>query len=453
MLYRLGRFSARRPWTVIGAWLVASVLVIGAAGAFGRELEDSFEVPGVDSQRAAELLERAGSDRAGLTAQLVLTPRDGALRLARGAGSARAGPRARSAALPNVLGTSDPAVSENGRVARIEVRYPVLADVSRGRPRAPEGLRCRGQRGSAAAPRDGRRAVLRLRGEQPGRADRRARRRDHPASWPSARWSRWVCRSGSRSSASRVGIGAMSLVAYVVDIPSWAPQLGSMVGLGVGHRLRAVPGHPAPGEPRARARPRGVDRPGGGDRRTGRRLRGRHGRRRDPRPGRRGRAVRDGRRHRDRAHRRDHGAGVDLAAAGVPSPGRARGSTGSASGDGAARGAPARGWRRWGAHVSRHPWAYVLVAAPRCCWRWRRRCSRCAWAAPTTARSRSSRTERRAYDLAAAGFGAGSNGPLVIAVDVARGARVRRAAAASGRRRRRDRGRRARRDARAASRP
>jgi RND superfamily putative drug exporter len=30
-----------------------------------------------------------------------------------------------------------------------------------------------------------------------------------------------------------------------------------------------------------------------------------------------------------------------------------------------------------------------------------------------------SRTERRAYDLVAAGFGPGANGPLVIAVDVA----------------------------------
>ena len=83
----------RRPPSVdvIGAWLAVAVLVVGAAGAVGRELEDSFEVPGLDSQRAAELLERAGSDRAGLTAQVVVTPRDGRrLRLARGAGRARA---------------------------------------------------------------------------------------------------------------------------------------------------------------------------------------------------------------------------------------------------------------------------------------------------------------------------------------------------------------------------
>src|SRR3712207_6654729 len=75
-LHRLGRFAARRPRVVIAAWLLGAVLVLAASGAFGRQLEDSFEAPGVDSQQAAELLAAAGSERAGLTAHLVLTPRD-----------------------------------------------------------------------------------------------------------------------------------------------------------------------------------------------------------------------------------------------------------------------------------------------------------------------------------------------------------------------------------------
>ena len=65
LLYRLGRFSARRPFAVIGSWLVVSVLVIGASGAVGRELEDSFEAPGVDSHRATELLWPPGRIRPG----------------------------------------------------------------------------------------------------------------------------------------------------------------------------------------------------------------------------------------------------------------------------------------------------------------------------------------------------------------------------------------------------
>ena len=75
-LYRWGRFAARRPLAMIGSWLVVSVLVIGASGAFGQDLEDSFEVPGLDSQEAADLLTAARSDQVGLTAQVVLTPRD-----------------------------------------------------------------------------------------------------------------------------------------------------------------------------------------------------------------------------------------------------------------------------------------------------------------------------------------------------------------------------------------
>ena len=75
-LNRWGRFAARRPWVVIGAWLVVSVLVLGGSATFGDDLEDTFSAPGVDSQKATELMARAGSDQRGLTAQVVVTPAD-----------------------------------------------------------------------------------------------------------------------------------------------------------------------------------------------------------------------------------------------------------------------------------------------------------------------------------------------------------------------------------------
>ena len=40
-LYRLGHLAARRPWVVIGSWLVLAVVVVGASGAFGHRLKDS----------------------------------------------------------------------------------------------------------------------------------------------------------------------------------------------------------------------------------------------------------------------------------------------------------------------------------------------------------------------------------------------------------------------------
>jgi RND superfamily putative drug exporter len=76
------------------------------------------------------------------------------------------------------------------------------------------------------------------------------------------------------------------------------------------------------------------------------------------------------------------------------------------------------GWTRWGRHVSGNAWVYALgatavllaLAAPVLGLR---------LGFPDEGALPESRTERRAYDLVAAGFGPGSNGPLVIAVDIA----------------------------------
>ena len=80
-----------------------------------------------------------------------------------------------------------------------------------------------------------------------------------------------------------VGVTAMKLVTYLVEIPMWAPQLAAMVGLGVGidYALFLVTRHR---EHLALGMP--VDEAVGkshGDGRTGGALRRRHGRRGDPR--------------------------------------------------------------------------------------------------------------------------------------------------------------------------
>jgi len=80
-------------------------------------------------------------------------------------------------------------------------------------------------------------------------------------------------------------------------------------------------------------------------------------------------------------------------------------------------------WRRWIGHVNRHPAPYAIgafalllaAAAPVLALR---------VGIPDDGSMPSSRTERRAYDLVAEGFGPGTNGPLVIAVDPAGNASV-----------------------------
>lgn len=73
-LLRLGGGAARRPWRVIAAWLVAAALAVLAAVALGGRTADTMTAPGLDSQRAAELIERAGTGQEGMTAHVVVTP-------------------------------------------------------------------------------------------------------------------------------------------------------------------------------------------------------------------------------------------------------------------------------------------------------------------------------------------------------------------------------------------
>ena len=49
-----------------------------------------------------------------------------------------------------------------------------------------------------------------------------------------------------------VGISLAGLGSHIIQIPDFATQLAAMIGLGVGHRLRAVHRHPLPGKPTAR---------------------------------------------------------------------------------------------------------------------------------------------------------------------------------------------------------
>ena len=144
-LYRLGRLAARHPWMVIGTWLTVAILVIGASIGFGKELEDTFAVPGLDSQEAIELLSSAESDRAGLTARIVVAARDGeTFFTSPDAQSELSEIHAGASELPNVLFASDPAsvmaqspeaavqtggVSPDGRIAIVRLQYPIIEDL------------------------------------------------------------------------------------------------------------------------------------------------------------------------------------------------------------------------------------------------------------------------------------------------------------------------------------
>ncbi|MFI8824886.1 MMPL family transporter [Streptomyces sp. NPDC053431] len=450
-LLRLGASAARHPWRVIAAWLMAATLAVLAAVAFGGRTADSMTAPGLDSRQAAELIERAGTGQEGMTAQVVVTPlHDGATFFDDdGARTALTRLRAEMRRLPHVLGASDPAgaleaggdtavrgglVSADGRIAVVRVQYPDQSRLS------AEDLDALVELG------DRLRAELPLRIEMGGSLF-------YAFSDPDGGVSELIgllaaaailfLAFGSLVAAAlpigmavfglTVGVATMTVLAGVTDVPAFAPVLGSMVGLGVGidyalfvlarHReylARGLDPREAAGRAVATAG-RPVVFAGGtvvvsilglavanvpfmtvggvavsivvltmvlasvtllpaflGA--AGPRL---------ARAGRIGRALRAGRPGRF-GRRRDPEAGA----------------------------VPAAGWRRWIGHVSRHPVPYAIGAAgllltatlPVLGLR---------VGLPDDGSLPPSRTERRAYDLVAEGFGPGTNGPLVIAADLA----------------------------------
>ncbi|MCU1502421.1 MAG: hypothetical protein JWM12_1775 [Ilumatobacteraceae bacterium] len=128
LLYRLGRSSARHPFRVIGLWLVAAIAVVALQGAAGGQFDDSFRVPGVESQRAADILKDRFPSHAGQSTRIVVHIDDGRLddadhrptiervrqQLSRG---------------HDVAGVTDPfvaqsaAVSPDGQTAYLDVAY------------------------------------------------------------------------------------------------------------------------------------------------------------------------------------------------------------------------------------------------------------------------------------------------------------------------------------------
>lgn len=435
-LYRLGRLAARRPLAVVAAWLIVAVVVIAASVSFGRELEDSFEAPGLDSTAALDLLTAAQSDSAGPTAQVVVTPLDGSTFFdSEAARAALAGVQATVSALPNVLGTSDPAgamaagpesaaasgsVSPDGRVALIRVQYRLLDELSADDLERLEE--------SAADARKGSPLQIELSGDLFFAFQEPTTGMGEVVGLFAAvvilllAFGSLIAMGlpiGLALFGLALGVSSMSLVTYLIEIPSWAPQIASMVGLGVGidYALFVVTRHRE-----FLARGMTIEESVGRANATA------------------GQAV-------IFAGGTVVIAILGLAVAGVPvmtSAGIAisvtvllmvvasvtllpafLGLAGHRINGWGARRRRARppaatvsaAWQRWGRHVSRHAWGYAIgvtvlllaVTAPVLSLR---------LGFPDEGSLPRSRTERRAYDLVADGFGPGVNGPLLIAIDV-----------------------------------
>ena len=431
LLFRWGRWSATRPWIAIGAWVLLSVLVVAASAGFGKQLDDSMAAPGTDSQAAADLLAGADSGAGGLTAYVVATPSQDSVTFVDSRRARVDLDQLESAVgdLPKVLGTTQE-VSPDGRVALLRVQYPEIGELAVSDLTALKAVLAESRATSSLRLEAG--GDLYFSFEQP------------PANVGEVLGLVvaaviLLVAFGSLLAAGLplavalfgllVGASLIPILGLLIDIPVWAPVMAAMVGLGVGidYALFLLSRHReylAAGVPVAESVGRSLATAGqavvfaggtvvvailglafaglpfvtaagvgistvvlvmvfaaitllpallglAGKRLQARGLlaRRRHGRRQG-----------------------GHGPGTDAAVL---------------------------RWSRWGAHVTRHAAAYAVagtmlllaLAAPVLALR---------LGLPDQGSYPQARTERRAYDLVAEGFGPGATGPMVVAVDLSR---------------------------------
>ena len=414
-LYRWGRYAARRPWTVLAGWLVVAAVVVGSATAFGHDLEDSFGAPDTDSERATALLARAGSDRAGISAQVVLTPVDPTTTFEEpGRRAVLEDARESLAGASSVLSAAPVEVSPDGRVAVVRLHYPPVQELQASDLEQLKATAADLRTGSLRVETGG---DLFFAFEEAESGPGEAAGLLVAAVVLLVAFGSVVAMGLSIGTALLglgLGVAGLSVLAHLVDVPTWAPVIGSMVGLGVGidyallllsrHRDHLAEGLEVPEAA--------------------------------------GRALATAGRTVLFAGGTVVLAILGLVVAGVPFvtaggiavsaivllvvavsltllpalhglagrrvTGRRPVSRGTGSVD---------RWRRWARHVTRHPKVYaaggtaalLLLAAPALSMR---------LGIPDDGALAPDRTERRAYDLVAEGFGAGVNGPLVVAVDL-----------------------------------
>jgi putative drug exporter of the RND superfamily len=79
VLYSVARFCARRRFLVLGVWLLVTVALVGVSHRLGDNTNDNLTLPGTDSQRATDTLDRSFPNQANGTSPIVLHAASGKL--------------------------------------------------------------------------------------------------------------------------------------------------------------------------------------------------------------------------------------------------------------------------------------------------------------------------------------------------------------------------------------
>lgn len=234
ILYRLGRSTAAHPWRTISAWIAAVVVAFVAAGALGGTFHDDYNVDGARAQTGIEQLRAHVPGGGGATAQAVVHDESGA---ALDAADLTALTE-RIARIDHVSYVSVPRISEDGDTALVEWEYDV--------PSTDEDLvGADGYDPMEAAIQPLRDAGLQaeLGGELPSQTESTMKGTGELAGVIAALVI-LVIAFGSVVAAGlpvavallglAVGSAGVTLLAGITDVSTIAPTIATMVGLGVG---------------------------------------------------------------------------------------------------------------------------------------------------------------------------------------------------------------------------
>jgi RND superfamily putative drug exporter len=78
LLFRLGRFAYKRALLVVIAWVILAAGALAGGVALGGQLQDSYAIPGTESQKAIDLLSAVFPQTAGASAEIVVQDAHGA---------------------------------------------------------------------------------------------------------------------------------------------------------------------------------------------------------------------------------------------------------------------------------------------------------------------------------------------------------------------------------------
>ena len=230
LLYRIGAGAARHPWRVLAGWLLSALLVGALASAFGGTMQDSFKIPGSDTQRTNDLLADRFPAMSGTSARVVVHTDTGVF---------QPGDfeeiTADLRAMPSVSGVAAPAISPDRRTAVLSLQYDVqVTDF--------EGTEALDALEAATAPLTDSGYQVEFGGPVPENVQEVSGNAEMIGVIVAL--AILLLAFGAMIAASLplavaftgliVGTGGITLIAAVTDMSTNAPTLASMVGLGVG---------------------------------------------------------------------------------------------------------------------------------------------------------------------------------------------------------------------------